>query len=55
MYFFSFIFILKVALKNIFGVIPVWSVALVLGVILFLFTLFKTSLNEKPSFHWVFT
>ena len=43
-----------VALKNIFVVIPVWSVALVLGVILFLFTLFKTSLNEKPRFHWVF-
>ena len=48
--------ILKIlgAFVKLFDVVPLWSLALVLGFILATLIAIKTDLNEKPRGHWLF-
>lgn len=47
------IWVFKVGNKYLFNTIPIWSIALVLGVALALFVWFTTDLNSIPKYHWV--
>ncbi len=47
------VFYCQAALNNLFGVIPVWSIALAFGICLALFIFFVTDRFERPRFHLV--
>jgi sodium/potassium/calcium exchanger 6 len=43
-----------VAFLKLFGVIPIWSIAIVVSVVLTLFIMYSTKWDERPKHHWVF-
>lgn len=48
------VFATKFGMIKVFGAVPVWSIALTVGVLGAVFVIFATKLHEKPSFHWLF-
>jgi sodium/potassium/calcium exchanger 6 len=44
---------IKVALHKLFGVLPIYAIALIIGFTGALFIAKFTSLNQKPKFHWI--
>jgi sodium/potassium/calcium exchanger 6 len=44
----------KTFYSNLFGILPMWIVAIAFSVVSVLFICFMTKFNEKPKFHWIF-